>query len=249
MSQVTSNPQTSLVVLSGGQDSVTCAYHAKQSTSTQLSAAIYVDYGSQHKDVELACAKFHAEQLQIPLHVLSGELLGQLTLSHTALTDPNGDVSAASIWDPTLPASFVPGRNLYMILIAAIWGACNLPNFKQVITGVCQTDYSGYPDCRNQTMEALEEAISNGFGRNIEIKTPLMFIDKAATFAMAAEMGKTIFNNIIRMTHTGYTGDRSCLHPWGFGPAENLDPASLLRKKGYEQFLIEYPELAKAVIE
>lgn len=230
----------SIVVLSGGQDSVTCLYKALE--TTEVVACVFFNYGQQHMKAELACAEWHCKKNSIPLDIIDADELNLLVKGSTALTEDQGDVNNISTFDSRLPASFVPGRNLYFLTMAYIKAAVMDVQF--IWTGVCETDYSGYPDCRNETIENLNLALNLGTNKKIEIRTPLMFVDKAATFKMASDLG--VLHLVIEHTHTGYTGNTEHRYEWGYGPLvssrEELDPASQLRVKGWEEFRAQYPK-------
>jgi 7-cyano-7-deazaguanine synthase len=132
-----------------------------------------------------------------------------------------------------LPNSFVPGRNLLFFVYASALGYRR--GATTLVGGMCETDYSGYPDCRNDTIQTLAQAVSLGMARGFTFETPLMYIDKAQTWAMADELGGTaLINLIIEHTHTCYRGDRTHRHDWGYGC--NACPACDLRAKGYAKW-------------
>jgi 7-cyano-7-deazaguanine synthase len=135
-----------------------------------------------------------------------------------------------------LPSTFVPGRNLLFITLAA--AVAYRRNIDVLVGGMCETDFSGYPDCRDNTVRALQLALSLGLDKSLAIETPLMWVDKKGTWALAQKLGGSPLLEIVRaQTHTCYKGDRSKSHPWGFGCGEC--PACELRAKGYEQFVKE----------
>jgi len=132
-----------------------------------------------------------------------------------------------------LPSTFVPGRNLIFLTYAA--AVAYRRGIATLVGGMCETDYSGYPDCRNDTLDSLERTLSLGMDQTFEIQTPLMFIDKAATWKLAQEVGgDALVALIIEHTHTCYIGDRTKRHSWGYGCGEC--PACELRAKGYDQW-------------
>ncbi|SHI19812.1 7-cyano-7-deazaguanine synthase QueC [Ferrimonas marina] len=173
-----SKPSVAVVVFSGGQDSTTCLVQAlKQFDEVH---AITFDYGQRHSE-EIAVAQTLAKQLGVKAHkVLDVGLLGELAIS--ALTRDSIPV-ANELMDNGLPNTFVPGRNILFLTLAGIYayqiGAST------VITGVCETDYSGYPDCRNEFVQALQQALELGMDRPLTLSTPLMWLDKAETWALA----------------------------------------------------------------
>lgn len=189
-----------------------------------------IDYGQQHLEVERACV----ERLGLPVHYVKIDKSSGL-LGPSALTEVGGDVNANHPQYEHLPASFVPGRNLLFILTAFITAAtlgCD-----EVMIGACETDFSGYPDCRANTLRAMRKACMLGLERDIQLNAPLMFLDKAHTFALAEAVGSLEY--VIENSHTGYTGDRTKRWPWGYGPEkeEDFDPATALRAKGWKEFM------------
>lgn len=244
-----------VVVLSGGQDSTTCLAQAIHE-GKEIAHCIFFDYGQQHMGAEAATSQMAARHFGVPW--LRQYLAEIEELSISALTSKGGDVSVQHPQNPDLPASFVPGRNL-IFLTAASMLAYQL-GATEVITGVCETDYSGYPDCRRYTIDTLEAVINLGFGieydqhrggavedqskETIHLITPLMYLDKADTFKLALDISPETLSFIINRTHTGYTGSRDFKWEWGYGPraSQPLDPASAIRQKGWKEFLERYPE-------
>ncbi|NCN95978.1 MAG: 7-cyano-7-deazaguanine synthase QueC [Rhodoferax sp.] len=234
---------SALVLFSGGQDSTTCL--AQALAKYQRVETIGFDYRQRH----------HVE-LQARLRVLSeirrqfpqwAEKLGQDHLLDLAVL---GEVSDTSLTRDTafkmeqngLPNTFVPGRNLLFLTLAA--AVAYRRDLQVLVTGVCETDFSGYPDCRDDTMKAMQLALSLGMDKRFLIDTPLMWIDKTDTWAMAHMLGETsgvvqggdaLVQLIIEHTHTCYLGDREHRHAWGYGCG--TCPACLLRAHGYEGFL------------
>jgi len=132
-----------------------------------------------------------------------------------------------------LPATFVPGRNLVFLTFAAI--VAYQRGLKHVVGGMCETDYSGYPDCRDDTIKALQAAINLGMDTRLVLETPLMWIDKAETWALAERLGgPTLIELIVEASHSCYAGDRSRRHPWGYGCAQC--PACQLRAEGFRRY-------------
>jgi 7-cyano-7-deazaguanine synthase len=221
---------SALVLLSGGQDSVTCLLLAlHEQTGIGRVEAVSFDYGQRHA-VELEQAAALCMDLGVPHHVLPAPGLG----GGSALTD-GGDVDGVSPGDPNLPASFVPGRNALFFTMAGALAyrrglAC-------LVSGVCQTDYSGYPDCRAPFVRAQEHALTLALDRHIPIWTPLMHRSKAETWKLAADLGTVrgldAFDTVRLRSHTDYNGNRDELHPWGYGSLDNA--ASRIRAKGYEE--------------
>tara|TARA_S200002703_G_scaffold48660_1_gene41980 strand:- start:5443 stop:6105 length:663 start_codon:yes stop_codon:yes gene_type:complete len=208
-----------IVLLSGGQDSTTCLFWAKKKFNEV--EAIGFDYGQSHK-IELDKAKEICDRFEIGYKVFDIKGL----LAKSSLTE-HSDHNQKSYIDESLPASFTAGRNILFLTIAgsyAVSKGCN-----DLVTGVCQTDYSGYPDCRRTTMDAMQNTLSLGLGGgDMRIHTPLMFLTKAETWRMAKELN--VLDIIINETMTDYNGSET-LNEWGYGDYNN--PASKLRADGY----------------
>ena len=231
-----------LVLFSGGQDSTTCLAHALSQYSVVETLAF--DYGQRHRvELDARLAVRQAITQQFPQwadrlgqdHLLDLSVLG--AVSETSLTR---DVAFA-MESSGLPNTFVPGRNLLFLTLAA--ALAYRRGLEVLVTGVCETDYSGYPDCRDDTMKALQVALSLGMDRRLRIETPLMWIDKAATWQMAYQLGQAtgqtnggeaLVDLILEHTHTCYSGDRTQRHDWGYGCGEC--PACQLRARGYVGF-------------
>jgi 7-cyano-7-deazaguanine synthase len=223
-----------LVLFSGGQDSTTCLAWALDRYS--YVETVGFDYGQRHA-VELSCRKVVLDRLKAQFpnwaprlgadHMLDLALLGQI--SDTALTQDREIQFAAS----GLPTTFVPGRNLLFFTFAA--AVAYRRGLSVLVGGMCETDYSGYPDCRDNTLKALQVAISLGLDAPMVLETPLMWLDKAQTWRMAKDLGGASLVDLIRTeTHTCYLGDRAALNAWGYGCGKC--PACELRRKGYEIF-------------
>lgn len=208
-----------IVLLSGGQDSTTCLYWAKKKFDEVI--AIGFDYGQMHI-VELEKAKEIANIAEVPYKIMNVQnLLAKSSL--TMHTDHNN----TSYIDSNLPASFTSGRNILFLTIAASMGA--ELGINDIITGVCQTDYSGYPDCRRTTIDSLQTTLSLAMGSgDFRIHTPLMYLNKAETWKMAKDLD--CLDIIINNTVTDYNGNME-KNEWGFGSLDN--PSSVLRAKGY----------------
>ncbi|MEM6900423.1 MAG: 7-cyano-7-deazaguanine synthase QueC [Pseudomonadota bacterium] len=220
-----------IVLFSGGQDSAVCLAWAL--TRYARVETLGFDYGQRHL-VELECRQQFLSRMREEMpdlaeklgedHVLSIPVLGEI--SDTALTrDTEIEVASSG-----LPSTFVPGRNLIFLNLAAAlaWrrGAGVL------VGGMCETDFSGYPDCRRSTIDAQEQAIRLGLDKDVTIDTPLMYIDKAETWKMAIDLGgEALVDLIVESTHTCYLGDRSVRHDWGYGC--NDCPACELRARGW----------------
>lgn len=212
-----------IVIFSGGQDSTTCLYWAM--SKFDYVEAITFFYGQNHR-IELKQAKFICEREGIKQTLVDLNFLN--TLVESAMLT-GGDTS--KINEKGLPSSFVPNRNQIFITLAHAYA--QKIGARHLVTGVCQTDYSGYPDCRNDFIQKLQGVTNEGSMSNIMIHTPLMWIDKAHTFAMAAGLGK--LREVLDFSHTCYIGDRTHHHEWGYGCGEC--PACQLRAKGWNEFL------------
>jgi 7-cyano-7-deazaguanine synthase len=232
--EMASSIGSALVLFSGGQDSTTCLAWALE--RFRRVETVGFDYGQRHR-VELEVRPRVLEQIRrdFPLwggrlgddHFIDMTVLGQV--SDTALTGPVEIAMQAN----GLPNTFVPGRNLLFLTFAA--ALAYRRGAKHLVTGVCETDYSGYPDCRDDTIKAMQLALNLGMESRFVIHTPLMWIDKAQTWALAEQLGGEPLVNLIREeTHTCYNGDREHRHDWGFGCG--TCPACELRAAGWERF-------------
>ena len=213
-----------LVVLSGGQDSTTCLYWAIRRFGHEAVAALTFDYGQRHR-VELECAATVARLAGVPHDCLPIDTFA--ALGGDALTDPEIAVEAAE--DGALPSTFVPGRNLIFLTFAAAYAYQR--GIRHLVTGVAQTDYSGYPDCRETTIEALQQALRLGMESEVEIHTPLMHLSKKDTVLLAQELGAL---PAMAYTHTCYNGLR---------PPCGRCPACELRARGFAEAGIDDPLL------
>jgi len=213
-----------LVVLSGGQDSTTCLYWAIRRFGHEAVAALTFDYGQRHR-VELECAAAVARLAGVPHDCLPIDTFA--ALGGDALTDPEIAVEAAE--DGALPSTFVPGRNLIFLTFAAAYAYQR--GIRHLVTGVAQTDYSGYPDCRETTIEALQQALRLGMESEVEIHTPLMHLSKKDTVLLAQELGAL---PAMAYTHTCYNGLR---------PPCGRCPACELRARGFAEAGIDDPLL------
>lgn len=228
------HPSAALVLFSGGQDSTTCLAWALSRYAHVETVGF--DYGQRHR-VEMDCRVQVLDELrqQFPAwstrlgedHVLDLSVLGQL--SDSALTDERAIAMAAS----GLPNTFVPGRNLLFLTFAATLAYRR--GLKCLVGGMCETDYSGYPDCRDDTLKALQVAISLGMDERLVIETPLMWLDKAQTWSLARDLGgQPLVDLMVEHTHTCYLGERSQRHAWGYGCGHC--PACELRAQGFTRF-------------
>jgi 7-cyano-7-deazaguanine synthase len=226
---------SALVLFSGGQDSTVCLAWALERYARVETVGF--DYGQRH-----------AAELEVRGRVRDGlrairpewrDRLGEdhlikldalAAMSDTALTRETAIEIAAS----GLPNTFVPGRNLIFFCFAG--ALAYRRGVRHIVTGVCETDYSGYPDCRDETVKAMQVALTLGLDKPVELHTPLMWIDKAGTFAMAEQLGgKALLDLVVEDTHSCYLGDRLQRHPWGYGCGEC--PACTLRAQGYAKFM------------
>ena len=228
-------PDGALVLFSGGQDSTTClawalAHYTKVET-------IGFDYGQRHA-VELTVRPTVLQKLRAQSadwdrklgedHMIDLSLIGKI--SDTALTQ---NVEIAML-ENGLPNTFVPGRNLLFMTVAAT--VAYRRGLNVLVGGMCETDFSGYPDCRDDTMKALQVALNLGMASRLKVETPLMWIDKRQTWELAQDLGGQALVDLIRDdTHTCYLGQRGTLHDWGYGCG--TCPACELRARGYQQFI------------
>lgn len=226
---------TALVLFSGGQDSTTCLAHAL--ARYERVETIAFDYRQRHH-VELQARLEVLTQLrqQFPQwaprmgddHLLDLAVLG--SVSETSLTRD----TAFKMEQSGLPNTFVPGRNLLFLTLAA--AVAYRRDLQVIVTGVCETDFSGYPDCRDDTMKAMQLALSLGMDKRFLIETPLMWIDKAATWRLAHQLGgRALVDLIVEHTHTCYLGERSVRHDWGYGCGHC--PACELRARGWAGYV------------
>ncbi|MEO6363348.1 MAG: 7-cyano-7-deazaguanine synthase QueC [Caldimonas sp.] len=229
------DPRKALVLFSGGQDSTACLAYALD--RYEQVETIGFDYGQRHS-IELESRLHVRSQLHEKFprwgsrlgddHLLDLSLLGQI--ADTALTREREITMNAG----GLPNTFVPGRNLLFFTFAAT--VADRRGLSVLVGGMCETDFSGYPDCRDNTLKALQVALSLGMDTAMTIDTPLMWLDKAQTWAMTERLGgETLIELIVEHTHSCYLGDREHRHAWGYGCG--LCPSCDLRRKGYETWL------------
>jgi 7-cyano-7-deazaguanine synthase len=223
-----------LVLFSGGQDSATCLAWALDRFSHVETLGF--DYGQRHA-VELACR----ETIRVGLAAQDAGWAARLGPDHTLGLGVLGEVSdtaltrdvAIAMTEEGLPNTFVPGRNLVFLTFAATLAYRR--GLKHIVAGMCETDYSGYPDCRDDTIKALQVALNLGMDRRFVLHTPLMFIDKAETWALAERLGGPALVELIRReSHSCYLGDRIHAHDWGFGCG--TCPACDLRAAGWRRY-------------
>ena len=228
------NSETALVLFSGGQDSTVCLAWALERFSRV--ETIGFDYGQRHA-IELSVRARLREKMSALTsgwaarlgddHMIKLDALA--AISDTALTRQ----TAIEIADSGLPTTFVPGRNLMFFCFAG--ALAYRRGARHLVAGMCETDYSGYPDCRDDTIKAMQVALTLGLDKRVAIHTPLMWIDKAETFALAVEIGGEAFLDLlIEDSHSCYLGDRGKRHDWGYGCG--TCPACQLRAQGFAKF-------------
>lgn len=224
--------RSALVLFSGGQDSTICLAHAL--AHYDHVETVGFDYGQRHA-VELACRPRIIEAIRTGFpdwrdklgedHMCDVSVLSEI--ADTAMTSETEIVIAEN----GLPNTFVPGRNLlFLTLAGAIAWRRGIGN---LVGGMCETDYSGYPDCRRETLDAQALTLARGMDRPYTIDTPLMWLDKAETWALAETLGgQALIDLVLEETHTCYLGDREHRHAWGYGCG--TCPACELRARGYQ---------------
>lgn len=226
--------QTALVLFSGGQDSATCLAWALDRFSRVETLGF--DYGQRHA-IELDCR----QRLLDGMTTMRPDWAAKLGESHTLAIPTLAEISdtaltrnvAIAMGEGGLPNTFVPGRNLVFLTFAA--ALAYRRGITDIVGGMCETDYSGYPDCRNDTIKALESALQLGMDKPFQLHTPLMWLDKAATWGLAHELGGSELVDLIREhSHTCYLGERGARHGWGYGCGEC--PACKLRAKGWREY-------------
>ena len=213
-----------LVIFSGGQDSTTCLGWAKNRYKSVF--AITFDYGQTHK-LEITQAQKIARKMEVPLQIVELDFLGDLV--NSALIK-GGDMNAKHVDMENLPASYVPNRNALFIVLAHAFA--QKIGAEILIGGMCQTDFSGYPDCRQDFIQTLQQALTLGSEQNIELVTPLMFLTKAETFELAQQ--ERVLDLVIEDSLTCYNGAEK-RNPWGRGCGNC--PACRLRERGYKKFI------------
>ena len=235
--------ERALLLFSGGQDSTTClAWALSRYESVET---IGYDYGQRNR-IELDCRPTVLQKLRSQFpdwaarlghdHVIDLRFLSRI--SETALTR---DVEIG-LSEGGLPTTFVPGRNLLFLTVAG--AVAYRRGLRVIVGGMCETDFSGYPDCRDDTIKALQVALNLGMEKRYIIETPLMWIDKAQTWQLAESLGgQKLIDLIIEETHTCYLGERSDRHSWGYGCGQC--PACNLRCKGYARYQEKVRRAAK----
>ncbi len=227
---------SALVLFSGGQDSSICLAYALAHYSHVETVAF--TYGQRHA-VELTCRR----EVRDALAAFSPEWRQRLGADHILSADALAEIGGSSLTDAGaiqmrndgLPTSFVPGRNLIFFTYAAALGYRR--GISRLVGGMCETDFSGYPDCRADTLQALNSSINLGMNHQFSFETPLMHLSKAQSWQLAADLGGTpLVDAILEHSHTCYEGIRETRHIWGYGCG--TCPACLLRAKGYEEWRI-----------
>jgi len=218
------NDDKAVVLFSGGQDSTTCLFWAK--AHFREAVALSINYGQRHA-VELEQARRIAALAGVKLRTLPVSSLE--TLGNSALTDPAVAVANEKDAETGLPSTFVPGRNLLFLTLAA--ADAYQRRARHLIGGMCQTDSAGYPDCRSEFLQTALPALQTAMEADFALHTPLLTHTKADTWRLAAELG--CLSIVREETHTCYEGDRSRFHPWGYGCGRCT--ACRLRKQGYEE--------------
>ncbi|MBT5050011.1 MAG: 7-cyano-7-deazaguanine synthase QueC [Rhodospirillaceae bacterium] len=228
-------PTRALVLFSGGQDSTTCLAWALDRFDTVETVGF--DYGQRHR-VELHCRQWIRDALQADFpawgarlgddHMLQIPVVGEI--SDTALTRE----TEISLAENGLPNTFVPGRNLLFLTLAA--ALAYRRGIRHLIGGMGEADYSGYPDCRDDAIKAMQVALNVGMGSDFVLHTPLMWHDKATVWALTRQLGdEPLVDLILEQTHSCYLGDRDKRHEWGYGCG--ACPACELRARGYTDFM------------
>jgi len=229
------DPRRALVLFSGGQDSTVCLAHALERYAHV--ETIGFDYGQRHL-VELE-ARLHVRAQLLEKFVHWGARLGQDHVVDLSLLSQLSDTALTSEreieWNAGgLPNTFVPVRNLLFFTVAA--SVADRRGLSVLVGGMCETDFSGYPDCRDNTLKSLQVAISLSLDKSMTIETPLMWLDKAAIWAMTEDLGaEPLIELVIEHTQSCYLGDREHRHAWGWGCG--LCPSCDLRRKGYDSWL------------
>jgi 7-cyano-7-deazaguanine synthase len=216
--------EKALVLLSGGQDSTTCLHWAVRKFGRGSVAAVSFDYGQRHR-IELECAADIAADARVNYTSLPIDTFA--ALGGDALTDAGIEVADEVDAESGLPNTFVPGRNLVFLTFAAAYAWQR--DIGNLVTGVAQTDYSGYPDCRQETLDSLQQTLRLGMESDVIIHAPLMHLSKKETVELAAELGAL---DAMALTHTCYNGSR---------PPCGKCPACMLRAKGFAEAGIEDP--------
>ena len=231
--------ETALVLFSGGQDSAICLAWALQRFARVETLGF--DYGQRHA-IELKCR----DRLLDEMKSLRMDWASRIGKCHTLEISTLAEISdtaltcevAISMGKDGLPNTFVPGRNLVILTLAA--ALAYRRGISHIIGGMCETDYSGYPDCRDETIRALKIALNLGMNKQFELHMPLMWLDKASTWRLAHKLGGEGLVDLIReCSHTCYLGERGTRHVWGYGCGEC--PACALRARGWQEYAANTP--------
>ncbi len=223
-----------LVLFSGGQDSTTCLAHALE--NYEHVETIGFDYGQRHR-VELD----QREKIRLALERDFPSWRGKLGPDHLVRIDALAEISATALThdiaiamdEKGLPNTFVPGRNLLFLTFAG--AVAYRRGLKIIVGGMCETDFSGYPDCRDDTIKAMQLALNLGMDSRFVVETPLMWLDKAATWRLAETLGgRALVDLVVEETHTCYLGERGKRHDWGYGCG--VCPACKLRAAGWRRY-------------
>jgi 7-cyano-7-deazaguanine synthase len=230
MTQSSETEDAALVLFSGGQDSTTCLAWAL--ARYPRVETVGFRYGQRHA-IEMDCRDPIRHALASPRLGLDHVVDLTSTIAGLGQTAMTADI-AIGMGQAGLPNTFVPGRNLLFLTCAA--AIAYRRGLRRIVAGVCETDFSGYPDCRDDTVKAMQLALNLGMERRFVLETPLMWLDKAATWALAFDLGGQTLVEVIReRTHTCYLGDRINRHAWGLGCG--TCPACLLRARGWERWV------------
>jgi len=213
-----------VVIFSGGQDSTTCLYWAKQNFDYVEAMTFF--YGQKHA-VEMYCAQAICSKEKVRQTIIDVSFLGKIVES--ALTSDKMNLNEVNA--KGLPSSFVPNRNALFITLAHAYA--QKIGAQHLVTGVCETDYSGYPDCRDIFVNNIEHTLNLGSDSNIVLHAPLMKLTKDKIFKLAEDLGR--IQDVIEQSHTCYNGDREHRYEWGYGC--DACPACELRKNGWEKFI------------
>ena len=219
-----------LVVFSGGQDSTTCLFWALENFKEVHT--ITFTYGQRH-GIEVEMARKIAEKAGVDFHLT--DIAAIASIGRNSLTDSSIEMDQKKPAD-SFPNTFVPGRNLMFLTVAAMLAYRRSLNV--LVGGMCETDFSGYPDCRDDAIKALQVALNIGMDTRLNLVTPLMWKNKKETWQLAFDLGgQSLVDLIVQETHTCYIGTHDELHEWGYGCGQC--PACLLRKRGFAQYCAE----------
>lgn len=213
---------SALVLFSGGQDSTTCLFWAKKNFSKV--ETLFFHYEQRH-EVEFESVTKTTNEFNIHMHELHVPAFKEI--GGTAMIE---NIKIENL-DNDMPNTFVPGRNIVFLTLAA--SLAYKRGIHDIVIGVNDSDYSGYPDCRHDFIRSIEQSVCKGLDYTIRIHTPLQTLNKADIWKLSDELG--VMDLVVNQSHTCYMGDHSTFHPWGYGCGEC--PACILRKKGFEEYL------------